>query len=140
MTQETMKIGELTKKAGVSPRTVHYYESLGLITPLQRAGASHRLYETITLQRLEKIAALKKLGLSLEEIVDVIDLYFTEEGSQLAGKQRVIEILRKQLTKVDSQIDELSQFRSDLIKNIKHMERLYQEASERREKRPNSAL
>ncbi|KZM50668.1 transcriptional regulator [Labrenzia sp. OB1] len=122
-----MKIGELAKAAKVSQRTIHYYENLGLISPMEREGASHRLYERETLARLEKIAALKRLGLSLDEISSVIDLYFGKKEGILAGKHRVIEMLREHLEKVDMQIDELSSFRSDLIVNIKHMERLYQE-------------
>ena len=122
-----MKIGELARLANVSQRTIHYYEDLGLISPMAREGTSHRLYEEETLARLEKIAALKKLGLSLEEIGSVIELYFGKDEEILAGKQRVIEILRDQLKKVDAQIDELASFRSDLILNIRHMERLYEE-------------
>ncbi|MBZ4021511.1 transcriptional regulator [Rhodobacter sp. TJ_12] len=123
-----MKIGELAKRAGVSHRTIHYYESRGLISPMQREGASHRMYEEEAFQRLEKISALKHLGLSLEEIEEVLDLYFEDTQSHLAGKKRVIEILKAQLAKTDAQIDELAQFRSDLIRNIRHMERLYEDA------------
>ncbi|OKL43841.1 transcriptional regulator [Pseudovibrio exalbescens] len=123
-----MKIGELAKRAGVSHRTVHYYENRGLISPVSREEGSHRMYEEEALQRLEKIAALKRLGLSLEEIADVIDLYFQSSGGMLDGKKKVIDILKAQLKKVDDQIDELSDFRSDLIRNIRHMERLYEEA------------
>lgn len=123
-----MKIGELAKRAGVSHRTIHYYESRGLISPMQREGASHRMYEEEALQRLEKISALKHLGLSLEEIEEVLDLYFEDAESHLEGKKRVIGILKAQLAKTDAQIDGLAQFRSDLIRNIRHMERLYEEA------------
>lgn len=127
MSTTPMKIGELAKRAGVSHRTVHYYEGLGLIAPIEREGASHRLYEEEAFHRLEKIAALKKLGLSLDEISSVIDLYFGGAEGMLEGKQKVIGILRAQLGKVDAQIDELASFRSDLIRNIHHMEQLYRE-------------
>lgn len=129
MSSPLMKIGELASKAGISHRTIHYYESRGLLSPVVREGGSHRMYEEEALLRLEKIAALKRLGLSLEEIAEVIDLYFQPEAGMLPGKKKVIEILKAQLKKVDSQIDELSSFRSDLIRNIHHMERLYEEAS-----------
>lgn len=99
-----------------------------MVTPLQREGTSHRLYEEEAYERLEKVSALKQLGLSLEEIQDVIELYFESDDTHLAGKQKVIDILKTQLEKVDTQIDELAQFRSDLIRNIRHMESLYEEA------------
>lgn len=128
MSAPLLKIGELASRASVSHRTVHYYEGRGLISPVERDEGSHRMYEEEALHRLEKIAALKRLGLSLDEITDVIDLYFDPSGGMLPGKKKVIEILKAQLTKVDAQIDELSDFRSDLIRNIRHMERLYEEA------------
>lgn len=128
MPNSLMKIGQLAKRANVSHRTIHYYEKLGLVTPLQREGTSHRLYEEEAYERLEKVSALKQLGLSLEEIQDVIELYFESDDTHLAGKQKVIDILKTQLEKVDTQIDELAQFRSDLIRNIRHMESLYEEA------------
>lgn len=128
MPHTLMKIGQLAERAKVSHRTIHYYEKLSLIMPVQREGASHRLYEGEAYERLEKISALKKLGLSLEEIQDVIELYFENDDTHLEGKQKVIDILKGQLEKVDTQIDELSQFRSDLMRNIRHMERLYGDA------------
>lgn len=131
MSASLMKIGELAQRSGVSHRTVHYYEGLGLIAPVGREEGSHRMYEEEALERLEKIAALKKLGLSLEEIASVIDLYFEPTGGMLHGKMKVIGILKAQLKKVDAQIDELSDFRSDLIRNIRHMEKLYEEARPR---------
>lgn len=127
MPNSLMKIGQLARRANVSHRTIHYYENLGLITPVQREGASHRLYEEEAYQRLEKISALKQLGLSLEEIQEVIELYFEDAEKHLAGKRKVIDILKGQLKKVDAQIDELSQFRSDLIRNLRYMESLYEE-------------
>ncbi len=123
-----MKIGQLAKRADVSHRTIHYYENIGLIAPVSREGTSHRLYEEEAYERLQKIAALKHLGLSLEEIQEVIDLYFQSAETHLEGKQKVIDILKAQLAKTDAQIDHLSQFRADLVRNIRHMERLYDEA------------
>lgn len=128
MPDSFMKIGQLAKRAKVSHRTIHYYENIGLIEPVRREGASHRLYEEEAYERLQKIAALKQLGLSLEEIQEVIDLYFQDAETHLAGKQKVIDILKDQLAKTDGQIDDLSRFRSDLIRNIRHMEQLYEDA------------
>ncbi|MEM5543655.1 MerR family transcriptional regulator [Sulfitobacter sp. AS92] len=128
MSVDNMKIGDLARRAGVSQRTIHYYERLGLISPVAREGASHRLYEEEAFARLEKIAALKRLGLSLEEIQQVIDMYFADADTHLQGKQKVIDILKGQLSKVDVQLGELSEFRRDLIQNIQHMEHLYDDA------------
>lgn len=129
MNISNMKIGDLARRAGVSHRTIHYYERLGLISPVAREGASHRLYEEEAYARLEKITALKRLGLSLEEIQEVIDMYFVDAETHLKGKQKVIDILSGHLKRVDAQLGELSEFRQDLIQNIRHMEHLYEDAT-----------
>jgi MerR family copper efflux transcriptional regulator len=72
----------------LSHRTIHYYERLGLVKPAEREGTGYRYYDEVAVKRLEKIAALKRLGLSLDEIAAVIDLYF-EDASGIKGKERV---------------------------------------------------
>lgn len=125
-----MQIGELSERAGVSHRTIHYYERLGLVKPAEREGAGYRYYDETALKRLEKIAALKRLGLSLEEIAAVIDLYF-EDATGIRGKEKVLEILESQLARADAQIGELQAFRRDLIANIARMQDLIAEAKSR---------
>ncbi|QFQ88544.1 MerR family transcriptional regulator [Paracoccus kondratievae] len=124
-----MQIGELSERAGVSHRTIHYYERLGLLKPAEREGAGYRYYDQTALKRLEKIAALKRLGLSLDEIAAVIDLYF-EDASGIKGKEKVLEILQTQIAKADTQISELTAFRRDLEASIARMHKLIAEAQQ----------
>lgn len=125
-----MQIGELSERAGVSHRTIHYYERLGLVKPAEREGVGYRYYDDTAAKRLEKIAALKRLGLSLDEIAAVIDLYF-EDASGIRGKERVLEILQAQLDKTNAQLDELSTFKRDLENNITRMHGLIAEARQK---------
>lgn len=67
-----MKIGELAKETGVSVRTLHHYDEIGLLTPSIRSKSSHRIYNKSDIVRLHCILSLKRLNLSLEEIRDVI--------------------------------------------------------------------
>lgn len=115
-----MQIGELSERAGVSHRTIHYYERLGLVKPAEREGAGYRYYDETAVKRLEKVAALKRLGLSLDEIAAVIDLYFADAGG-IRGKEKVLEILQSQLGKANAQLDELTAFKRDLESNIARM-------------------
>ncbi|GGG15400.1 MerR family transcriptional regulator [Paenibacillus abyssi] len=62
------RIGELAKKANVSPRTIDFYTSIGLLEPHKRSAKNYRLYNDETLQRLERIEQMKKEKYTLEEI------------------------------------------------------------------------
>lgn len=76
--------------------------------------------------RLQKIHTLKELGLSLEEIREVIDLYF-EDATGLKGKRRVLEILKDHLKETDEKIDNLQGFREELVEGIKKIQTLIQQ-------------
>ena len=68
-----MKVGTLAKKTGLTVRTLHYYEEVGLLVPAQRTEAGHRLYGTDEVARLQKVVLLRHLGFSLEEIRACLD-------------------------------------------------------------------
>ena len=123
---DRMRIGDLAERADVTPRTVRYYESIGLLPPSEREGHGQHYYTEETLARLRKIDQLKKLGLSLDEIRDVIDLYFVDPSGR-QPKQRVLAILRKHLAEADQKIGALQQFRADLRANIERFERWLEE-------------
>lgn len=124
---ERMRIGELAKRGGVSHRTIHYYEEEGLLSPTERAAGGHRYYDGEALARLHKIKQLQEVGLSLDEIRDVIDLYF-EEPTGVKGKRKVLGMLKEQLAETEHKLSELESFRNDLKKNISRIERLIEEA------------
>ena len=123
-----MRIGELAEKAGVTPRTIRYYEYLGLISPSEREGTGFRYYTEVELARLRKIDALKTLGLTLEEISSIIDLFF-EEPTMLRGKQKLLEILQAHLKETDEKLEALQQFRSDLQANITKIQQYIEQLS-----------
>jgi len=123
-----MRIGELAQKAGVTPRTIRYYENLGLLNPSEREGSGFRYYTETELAKLQKIDCLKSLGLSLEEITTVIDLYF-EDSTGLRGKQKVLSILQAHLRETDEKITALTQFRLDLQTSISKIQQSIEEIS-----------
>ncbi|EXX86977.1 transcriptional regulator [Paenibacillus darwinianus] len=67
------RIGELAKKANVSPRTIDFYTTIGLIQPVKRSAKNYRLYGSETLDRLERIEQMKNEKLTLDEIKTVLD-------------------------------------------------------------------
>ena len=116
-----MRIGDLAKRAEVTPRTVRYYESLGLIPAGEREGTSQHRYPEQTIARLQKIDELKRLGLSLDEIRGVIDLYFTDPSGR-QPKRKILALLRRHLAETEDQLAVLGRFRADLLGHIKRFE------------------
>ena len=64
---------EVARIAGVSVRTLHHYDAIGLLVPRTRTGAGYRLYTESDLLRLQQILIGRELGLSLEEIRRSLD-------------------------------------------------------------------
>ena len=117
-----MRIGEVSRRADVTARTVRYYESLGLLPPGERRGTGQHSYTEETVARLRKIDQLKALGLGLEEIASVIDLYFADPSGREA-KAAVLAILRKHRADVDRKIEGMAVFRCELEAHIARFER-----------------
>ena len=80
----TLKVGALATRTGVSVRTLHHYDDIGLLSPSLRTPSGHRLYVVNEIARLQQIQSLRLMGLSLEEIGGLLD-------SHNFSAQRVIE-------------------------------------------------
>ncbi|HLZ62816.1 MAG TPA: MerR family transcriptional regulator [Ktedonosporobacter sp.] len=117
-----MHIGDLAERTDTTPQTIRYYEQLGLLGPVQREGRKYRQYNEEAVARLQKITRLKQLGLSLEQIHDVIDLYFEDTVTLVKGKRKVIEMLKKQRRETLEKIGSLQQFLSELDESIARCE------------------
>jgi len=95
MQNELLKVGELATRTGLTVRTLHHYDEVGLLRPGQRTAAGHRLYGPDEIRRLQQITSLRHVGLSLEEI-----------GACLARKEYgVARVLKMQRDRVREQID-----------------------------------
>ena len=69
-----MQIGDLAAKAGVTPRTIRYYEEMGLVEPEERTGGGFRIYSEAQLRRLRIVQSLKDLGFELDRIREFFNL------------------------------------------------------------------
>lgn len=116
------KIGEIAKLTNLTTRTIRYYEELGLLGDRNnRVVGELRVFENDDIKRLKKIQLLKDLGLTLEEIGQVIDLYFTD-GRLLEGKRQVIQILKSHIARAEEKINELDTFKTECKNNICRIE------------------
>ena len=65
----TLRIGEIAERSGVTPRTIRYYEELGLLPRSEREHGKHRIYTEADVERLRELTRLRDLlGLSLDEL------------------------------------------------------------------------
>jgi DNA-binding transcriptional MerR regulator len=79
-----LTVGALAKASGLTVRTLHHWDALGLLVPAERTAAGYRTYGPGEVARLYRILALRRLGLSLDEIAGALD----REGPDLAGAVR----------------------------------------------------
>jgi DNA-binding transcriptional MerR regulator len=70
---EPLKVGELARRTGLTVRTLHHYDEVGLLTPHRRTAAGYRLYGPEELSRLTRILVLRRLGLTLDEVRSWLD-------------------------------------------------------------------
>ncbi len=114
MAEPTFTISDLSREFNVTPRTIRHYEAQGLISP-ERAGQT-RIYSKRDRTRLKLSLRGKRLGLSLVEIKELIDMYDTapDESSQLV---KVLDVLAKrkqallqQREDIEAVLDELQAF------------------------------
>ncbi len=92
-----LKVTEFAEKAGVSVRTLHHYDRLGLLRPSGRTRASYRLYGEREFARLQQIVTLKFIGLPLKEIKRLLDHSDLDLTETLYLQRRLLIEKRQQL-------------------------------------------
>src|SRR5436305_6753904 len=70
---EAIKVGELARRTGLTVRTLHHYDEIGLLKPSLHTEAGHRLYTAGDVARLQQVVSLRQLGFSLEQVRDCLD-------------------------------------------------------------------
>ncbi len=104
-------VSELAAKFGIDPRTVRYYDQIGLLTASARTIAGHRRYGPAERDRLRFILKAKVVGLALNEIRDIL----TMRDKGLTPCAHVIDLLEDKLRQLDSQMQSLADFREELV-------------------------
>ncbi len=106
-----LRVKEVSRQLGLNPQTLYFYERIGMIRPLPRTQAGYRLFSPQDVERLTFIIHAKTLGLSLDEIRDVLSL--KENGSLTC--QAVYERLGQKIQDIRIQIDKLQRLHDDLM-------------------------
>jgi DNA-binding transcriptional MerR regulator len=137
-----LRIGEIAKRTGTTPRTIRYYEEIGLLpSSAGREPGSHRLYGPDDVERLEELLRLKELlGVTLEELSEIATAESARaalrrewrEGDPSAGRRE--EILAEALSHLNDQLalvrrrkSELEGFEAELVARRKRIRTLSRE-------------
>ncbi|KON89929.1 MerR family transcriptional regulator [Sporosarcina globispora] len=108
-------ISELASMFDISSRTIRYYEEIGMLTSESRESLTmQRSYTNRERRRLKMILRGKKLGFSLQEIREMIDLYESNPEGE-AEKSRIIEFADSKLKEIEEQIMQLQMLREDIL-------------------------
>jgi MerR family transcriptional regulator, thiopeptide resistance regulator len=106
-------VGEVSQLAGVSVRTLHHYDQVGLLSPSHRSDGGYRLYSHDDLERLQEILVWRHLGLSLAQIQAVLD----------EGPRSRVGVLRHQRELIGREVERLGAVASALDSAITTEER-----------------
>ncbi len=104
MAEQSWRVGELARAAGVTVRMLHHYEAAGLLPPPARAENGYRIYRARDVRRLYQILALRSLGLGLPAIREALG----REGGTLRA------VVQQHLQAVERQLDEQARLRGRL--------------------------
>jgi DNA-binding transcriptional MerR regulator len=117
-----LTISEVREATGLSPRTLRYYEELGLLPGVRRRAGGRRVYGADELERLGFIQRLKALGLSLAEVKELNAVYAIA-GSTQAMLERLEVLLGRRLADLDARIAELEGLRGEIGSYREHVRR-----------------
>lgn len=109
-----LRVREFARLTGVTVRTLHHYDRIGLLKPKGRTAAGYRLYEATDIERLEQVCALKYLGLSLVQIRTLLDRSPADITKALRTQRRLLEEKR---TVLDRAIRAIVQAEQELAAN-----------------------
>jgi len=96
-----LTVGQVAERLGVTVRTLHHYDAIGLVVPSERTSARYRLYTVEDITRLQQVVVYRRLGFALEEIALLLD------DRAAADDGAVIGHLRRQRAAVMSRLDEM---------------------------------
>src|ERR671939_1348045 len=110
--KELVRVGEVAERLGVSPRTIKYYEELGLVEPEARSSGGFRLYGEDDVLRLERILRMKGIGYSLAAIRELLTV---RDAAQEADKATVLRTAVERLKDREREVaTRIRQTREDL--------------------------
>lgn len=127
------QIGEVADRTGLSPRTIRYYEEVGLVAPATRSHGGFRLYSEVDVARLELIKRMKPLDFSLEEMRELLMALdaLESDATGSADREALLERLamfrlaaEEQCVSLRAQLESAEDFASSLRREIRQQKRV----------------
>ena len=100
-------VNEVSKQTGVSVRTLHYYDEIGLLKPSQGTEAGYRLYDDATVERLRKILFFREFGIPLKDIRQLLQASEMDQSQLLQEQKSILLRRKKKLERLLGQMDRL---------------------------------
>ena len=129
-----MHIGEVAQRAGVNPKTIRFYEDIGVLPPAERTRSGYRSYGEADLDRLTFVKRAQRLGLTLDEIREILVLrergerpcqyvrgVLQRERAAIDRRIAELKILRAELAALETQVEALSDTDGGVCKIIEHV-------------------
>lgn len=111
--ERLLKVGEVARLTGLSVKTLHHYEERGLAEPTRRTETGYRLYGEEAVARLKFIKRAKLLGLTLEEIKELVSLAAGCNRGEILP--RLEDVLEDKLEEAERKMRELAAFKDSLL-------------------------
>ncbi|WP_436492980.1 MerR family transcriptional regulator [Actinokineospora sp. HUAS TT18] len=105
MSERRWAVGELARATGLTVRTLHHYDRIGLVSPSERTHAGHRRYTESDIRRLYRVRALRSIGVGLEAIAATL-----AQGD----RETLRSVLTDQLAHLDAQVRQMSDLRTQV--------------------------
>ena len=106
---ESYSVGDVAALTGVTVRTLHHYDEIGLLVPSRRSASGYRRYDQDDLERLQRILAYRALGLPLEQIGRLLNEPPVDQVAHLRelhqGLSEQVDRLRRQLSAIEKTLE-----------------------------------
>ncbi|NCJ05553.1 MerR family DNA-binding protein [Synechococcales cyanobacterium C] len=106
-----LQVQQVAQSLGINPQTIYFYERIGLIPSPPRSPAGYRLFQPQDVERLALIGRAKTLGLTLEEIREILTL----QADQSLTCQEIHDRLLAKVQKIDATIAQLQALKAELL-------------------------
>lgn len=102
----TLSIGEASRLLGISVRTLHYYDEIGLLSPSRVSEAGYRFYDDRCIEELRRILFLRELDFPLDEIKTILSNPVCDKTGMLINHRDLLRLKRQRLDEMIKQLDE----------------------------------